>query len=67
MKCHGYLFGVIKILEDTHHDECFVEKINYVIIRNGVYLYSFHELVAIARDMGVNPWRLTLIDLTGEL
>ena len=62
MKCHGYLFGVIRLLEDTHRDEVFVERTGYVIKRNGRSIIDYNGLVAIARSMGVNPWECTLID-----
>lgn len=62
MKRFGYLFGVILALEDTHHDEVFIEANGHVIARNGRSLCSYMELVAIARSQGVNPWALTLID-----
>ena len=62
MQCYGHLFGVIRILKDTHHDECFIEDNGHVIIRNGKRIVSYNELVAIARSLGVNPWRLTLVD-----
>lgn len=62
MIIYGYLFGVIRILKDTHHDECFIEANGHVIIRNNRRIVEYHELVAIARSLNVNPWRLTIID-----
>ena len=62
MKTYGYLFGVIRAIEDTHHDEVFIEANGHVIVRNGRQLCSYMELVAIARSLGVNPWALTLLD-----
>ena len=64
MKSYGYLFGVLKLIKDTHHDEVFVEANNHIIIRNGCYLVDYSDLVAIARSQGVKPWRFTLIDYT---
>ena len=62
MKCYGYLFGVIKLIEDTHRDEVFVESNGYVIIRNSLRLVTYKELLAIAREDGIEPYRLTIID-----
>jgi len=62
MKSYGYLFGVIKVVKDTRHDEVFVERNNHVIIRNNRYLCDYDELVAIARSLGVNPWQYTLME-----
>lgn len=62
MKCYGYLFGVIRAVEDTHRDEVFIESNGYVIARNGKQLCTYQELISIAREMRVNPWQLTLID-----
>lgn len=55
MICYGYLFDELKLIKDTHHDEVFVERNGHVIIRNNQYLVSYAELVAIARELGVNP------------
>lgn len=60
MKCYGYLFGFIKLIKDTHHDEVFIERNGVVIIQNNRYLHSYEELVAIARELGLN--RVTIID-----
>ena len=62
MKSYGYLFGVLKLIKDTHHDEVFVEKNNHVIIRNNLYLLDYMELVALARSLGVIVHCFTLID-----
>ena len=58
----GYLFGVIRVLKDSHHDEVFIERNGHVIIRNGSYLCSYSELVAIAISLKVNIYQLTLIE-----
>lgn len=60
MKCYGYLFGFIKLIKDTHHDEVFIERNGVVIIRNSRYLYTYNELVAIARELGL--YKVTIID-----
>lgn len=60
MKCYGYLFGFIKLIKDTHHDEVFIERNGVVIIRNGRYLHTYNELVAIARELGL--YKVTIID-----
>ncbi len=52
MKSYGYLFGFIRLIKDTHHDEVFIERNNVVVIRNNTWLYSYDELVAIARELG---------------
>jgi len=62
MRMYGYLFGVIKLLKDTHRDEVFVEKNGHVIIRNNLRLVDYDDLIAIARSLGVNPYRLTLLE-----
>ena len=62
MKEFGYLFGVILAIEDTHHDEVFIKANGHVIARNGKSLCSYMELIAIARSLNVNPWRMTRID-----
>lgn len=59
---YGYIFGVLLALEDTHRDEVFLEPSGHILARNGIQECSYSELVAIARELGVNPWRLTLID-----
>ena len=60
MKCYGYLFGFIRLIKDTHHDEVFIERNGVVIIRNNLYLHSYDELVAIARELGYG--KVTIID-----
>lgn len=50
LQCYGYLFGKIKLIKDTHHDEVFIEKTNHVIMRNDVWLYDYGGLVAIANE-----------------
>lgn len=57
----GYLFGVIPVIKDTHHDETYIEKINYVITRNNKPQCTKQELYQIAKSLNVNPWRLTLL------
>lgn len=46
-----------------YHDEVFVETNGHVIIRNDCYLVSFRDMLAIARSLNVNPWRMTIIDV----
>lgn len=60
MKCYGYLFGFIRLIKDTHHDEVFIERNNVVIIRNNIWLYDYKGLVAIARELGYD--KVTIID-----
>ena len=62
IRYYGYIFGVIRAIEDTHRDEVFIERNGHIIARNGRQLCTYSELVDIARSLGVNPWRLTLID-----
>ena len=62
MNSYGYLFGVLKLMKDTHHDEVYVEANNHVIIRNNRYLLDYDELVALARSEGVRLHQFTLID-----
>jgi len=62
MEIYGYLFGVIRVIKDTHRDEVFIEANSHVIIRNNIYLLDYWELVAIARSLGVNPGRYTIIE-----
>ena len=62
LRYYGYLFGVIRAIEDTHRDEDFIERNGHIIARNGRQLCTYTELVDIARSLGVNPWQLTLID-----
>ena len=58
---YGYIFGVLLALEDTHRDEVFLEPSGHILARNGISECSYSDLIAIARELGVNPWRLTLI------
>lgn len=51
MKGYGYLFGYIRLIKDTHHDEVFIEKTGLVVMRNNQWLHSYTELVAIANEM----------------
>lgn len=60
MICYGYLFGFIKLIKDLHHDEVFIERTQLVVMRNNRWLYDYHELVAIANELGYN--RVTIID-----
>jgi len=62
MKCYGYLFGVIKLIKDSHRDEVFVESNGHVVIRNSLRLVTYSDMVAIARELGIDPYRLTIID-----
>lgn len=52
MKNYGYLFGSIELTKDTHHDEVFISKTGVVLQRNNIWLYSYSELVTIAKEMG---------------
>lgn len=60
MKGYGYLFGFIRLIKDTHHDEVFIERNNVVIMRNNTWLYDYEGLVAIARELGYD--KVTIID-----
>jgi hypothetical protein len=51
MKCYGYLFGKIKLIKDTHHDEVFIEKTGLVVLENNRWKYDYHQLLAIAKEM----------------
>ena len=62
MYCYGYLFGFIKLIKDTHHDEVFIEKNGLVVMENGLWRHSHEELVAIARDE-LNYGKVTVLDL----
>lgn len=62
MQVYGYLFGVLRTIKDTHRDEVFIEKNQQVIMRNSIWLVDYNQLVAIARDLGVNPYELTIIE-----
>lgn len=60
MKSYGYLFGFIRLVKDTHRDEVFIERNNVVVMQNNHWLYSFTELIAIARELGYG--KVTIID-----
>lgn len=60
MFCYGYLFGFIKLIKDTRHDEVFIEKTQQVVMRNNRWLHTHEELLAIAREMGYG--NITIID-----
>ena len=60
MKSYGYLFGFIRLIKDTHHDEVFIEKNNIVVMRNNTWLYDYTGLVAIANELGYD--KVTIID-----
>jgi len=51
MKGYGYLFGRIRLIKDTHHDEVFIEETGVVLMRNNQWLFTYRELVAIANEM----------------
>lgn len=61
MKCYGYLFGYIRLMKDTHHDEVFIEANGLVVMENNQWLLSYQELIAIAREE-LNLGKITLID-----
>lgn len=60
MFCYGYLFGFIKLVKDTHHDEVFVERTQQVVMRNNRWLLDYQELLAIAIELGYG--KVTVID-----
>lgn len=61
MKTYGYLFGYIKLIKDTHHDEVFIKDNGLVVMRNGIWQHAYGELVAIARaELGLG--NVTIID-----
>jgi hypothetical protein len=61
MKTYGYLFGYIKLIKDTHHDEVFIKDNGLVVMRNGIRQHTYGELVAIARaELGLG--NVTIID-----
>lgn len=60
MFCYGYLFGFIKLIKDSHHDEVFIEETQQVVMENNRWLLSFDELLAIARELGYG--KVTIID-----
>lgn len=60
MKCYGYLFGFIRLIKDTHHDEVFIERTQQIVMQNNIWLVDENELVAIARELGLG--KVTIID-----
>lgn len=60
MKCYGYLFGFIRLIKDSHHDEVFIERTQQIIMQNNIWLVDENELVAIARELGLG--KVTIID-----
>ena len=50
LQCYGYLFGKVKLLKDSHRDEVFTVQ-GVVVMRNNLWLYPYHELVAIANEL----------------
>ncbi len=60
MFCYGYLFGFIKLIKDSHHDEVFIEQNGIVVIENGKWRHNYTELVAIANELGYG--RVTIIN-----
>lgn len=60
MMTYGYLFGFIKLIKDTHHDQVFIERNGIVLIENSIWRHDFTELVAIARELGYG--KVTVID-----
>lgn len=54
MKTYGYLFGFIRLIKDSHHDEVFIESTQLVVMENNRWLYSDKELLAIAISLGLN-------------
>ena len=61
MKTYGYLFGYIKLIKDTHHDEVFIKDNGLVVMRNGIWQHTYEELVAIARaELGLG--KVSVID-----
>ncbi|MBQ2654101.1 MAG: hypothetical protein IJF83_11135 [Methanobrevibacter sp.] len=61
MIVYGYLFGYLRLLKDTHHDEVFIEANGLVIKENGREICTYNELVAIARTE-LNLDKVTIID-----
>jgi len=54
MKTYGYLFGFIRLIKDSHHDEVFIESTQLVVMENDRWLYSDKELLAIAISLGLD-------------
>ena len=61
MFSYGYLFGFIRLIKDSHHDEVFIERNGVVVMQNGIWLLTYDELIAIARDE-LNYGKVTVID-----
>jgi hypothetical protein len=58
MIVYGYLFGYIRLLKDLRHDEVFIESNGVVVMQNSIWLFSYGELVAIAREeLNYDPTR----------
>jgi hypothetical protein len=62
MMTYGYLYGFIRLIKDTHHDEVFIEQTNHVIMRNNQWLYSRNGLKKLAMELGYNPYRLSKVN-----
>ena len=60
MFCYGYLFGFIKLIKDSHHDEVFIERTQQVVMRNNRWLLDYQDLLAIASELGYG--KVTIID-----
>ncbi len=60
MFCYGYLFGFIKLIKDSHHDEVFIERTQQVVMRNNQWVLDYPELLAIAIELGYG--KVTVID-----
>lgn len=64
MMVYGYLFGFIRLIKDTHHDEVYIEDNGVVVMQNKVWVLSYKELLAIAREE-LNLDNVTVIDWRG--
>lgn len=53
MKTYGYLFGFLRLIKDSHHDEVFIESNQQIVMENNRWLYSDKELLAIAISLGL--------------
>ena len=62
MKNYGYLFGILELRKDTHHDEVYITKNNVIIIRNGQWQHHYDELIQITRELGINIHKLTYLE-----
>ena len=61
MFVYGYLFGFLRLIKDTRHDEVFIEQNGVIVIENGIWQLTYNELVAIARkELGYG--KVTIID-----